>query len=77
VWHVMFAEQIPLGSQAVDAALLILPLLGIDQPGSPRVCGTIQAIRGGLGAAAPCTAACAVPTACPASRAPSCRARSG
>jgi GH15 family glucan-1,4-alpha-glucosidase len=41
------------GSQDVDAALLTLPLLGIEPPGSPRVRGTIQAIRGELGAGGP------------------------
>jgi GH15 family glucan-1,4-alpha-glucosidase len=41
------------GSQDVDAALLILPLLGIEPPGSPRVRGTIRAIRDELGAGGP------------------------
>jgi GH15 family glucan-1,4-alpha-glucosidase len=41
------------GSHDTDAALLILPLLGIEPPGSPRVRGTIQAIRGELGAGGP------------------------
>jgi hypothetical protein len=41
------------GSHDVDAALLILPLLGIEPPGSPRVRGTIQAIRGELSAGGP------------------------
>jgi len=41
------------GSHDLDAALLILPLLGIEPPGSPRVRGTIQAIRGELGAGGP------------------------
>jgi GH15 family glucan-1,4-alpha-glucosidase len=41
------------GSHDVDAALLILPLLSIEPPGSPRVRGTIQAIRGELGAGGP------------------------
>jgi GH15 family glucan-1,4-alpha-glucosidase len=41
------------GSHDVDAALLILPLLGIEPPGSPRVRGTIQAIRGELNAGGP------------------------
>jgi GH15 family glucan-1,4-alpha-glucosidase len=41
------------GSHYVDAALLILPLLGIEPPGSLRVRGTIQAIRGELGAGGP------------------------
>jgi GH15 family glucan-1,4-alpha-glucosidase len=33
--------------------LLILPLLGIEPPGSPRVRGTIQAIHGELSAGGP------------------------
>jgi GH15 family glucan-1,4-alpha-glucosidase len=41
------------GSHDADAALLILPLLGIEPPGSPRVRGTIQAIRSELGAGGP------------------------
>jgi GH15 family glucan-1,4-alpha-glucosidase len=41
------------GSHDVDAALLILPLLGIEPPGSPRVRGTIQAIRDELSAGGP------------------------
>jgi GH15 family glucan-1,4-alpha-glucosidase len=41
------------GSHDTDAALLILPLLGIEPPGSPQVRGTIQAIRGELGAGGP------------------------
>jgi GH15 family glucan-1,4-alpha-glucosidase len=41
------------GSRDVDAALLILPLLGIHPPGSPRVRGTIHTIRGELGAGGP------------------------
>ncbi|HVB44120.1 MAG TPA: glycoside hydrolase family 15 protein [Streptosporangiaceae bacterium] len=41
------------GSGDVDAALLILPLIGIEPPGSPRVRGTIAAIRGELGAGGP------------------------
>lgn len=41
------------GSRDVDAALLILPLLGIEPPESPRVRGTIQAIRDELGAGGP------------------------
>ncbi len=41
------------GSHDVDAALLVLPLLGIEPPGSPRVRGTIQAIRAELGAGGP------------------------
>jgi GH15 family glucan-1,4-alpha-glucosidase len=41
------------GSHDTDAALLILPLLGIEPPSSPRVRGTIQAIRSELGAGGP------------------------
>ena len=38
------------GSSDLDAALLILPLLGVDDPASPRVRGTIDAIRTELAA---------------------------
>ncbi|MEE6308015.1 glycoside hydrolase family 15 protein [Plantactinospora veratri] len=38
------------GSREVDAALLVLPLLGIEDPDSPRVERTIAAIRSDLGA---------------------------
>jgi GH15 family glucan-1,4-alpha-glucosidase len=41
------------GSWDVDAALLILPLLGIEPPRSLRVRGTIEAIRSELGAGGP------------------------
>jgi GH15 family glucan-1,4-alpha-glucosidase len=41
------------GSQDLDAALLILPLIGIEAPDSPRVVGTIEAIRRDLGAGGP------------------------
>jgi len=41
------------GSSDVDAALLVLPQLGIEPPGSPRVRGTIDAIRDQLGAGGP------------------------
>lgn len=41
------------GSADLDAALLILPLLGIEPAGSPRVHGTIDAIRHELGAGGP------------------------
>ena len=40
-------------SQELDAALLVLPLLGIEPPGSPRVAGTINTIRARLGAGGP------------------------
>ncbi|WCN83277.1 glycoside hydrolase family 15 protein [Micromonospora sp. LH3U1] len=41
------------GSQDLDAALLVLPLLGMDNIGSPRVRGTIDAIRDRLSAGGP------------------------
>jgi GH15 family glucan-1,4-alpha-glucosidase len=41
------------GSTDLDAALLVLPLLGIDDVGSPRVRGTIDAIRAELSAGGP------------------------
>ncbi|MGH9264057.1 MAG: glycoside hydrolase family 15 protein, partial [Acidimicrobiales bacterium] len=41
------------GSADLDAALLILPLLGLEAPGSPRVLGTIDAVRRELGAGGP------------------------
>src|SRR5690606_16314065 len=41
------------GSGELDAALLVLPLLGIEPPDSPRVRGTIDAIRRTLGAGGP------------------------
>jgi GH15 family glucan-1,4-alpha-glucosidase len=41
------------GSQELDAALLVLPLLGIDAPDSPRVRGTIDAITRDLDAGGP------------------------
>jgi GH15 family glucan-1,4-alpha-glucosidase len=41
------------GSHDVDAALLVLPLLGIEAADSPRVRGTIDAIRRDLGAGGP------------------------
>lgn len=37
------------GSADLDAALLILPLVGLDAPTTPRVRGTIDAIAAGLG----------------------------
>jgi hypothetical protein len=40
------------GSHDTTAALLILPLFGLEPRSSPRVPGTIQAIRGELGAGA-------------------------
>jgi GH15 family glucan-1,4-alpha-glucosidase len=41
------------GSSELDAALLVLPLLGIDDVESPRVRGTIDAIRDELSAGGP------------------------
>jgi GH15 family glucan-1,4-alpha-glucosidase len=37
----------------LDAALLVLPLLGLEPPGSPRIVGTIDAVRQELGAGGP------------------------
>jgi GH15 family glucan-1,4-alpha-glucosidase len=41
------------GGEDLDAALLVLPLLGIEPQGSPRVTGTINAIREQLSAGGP------------------------
>jgi GH15 family glucan-1,4-alpha-glucosidase len=41
------------GSTDLDAAVLILPLIGIEPPESPRVRATIDAIRSQLGAGGP------------------------
>lgn len=41
------------GSQDLDAALLVLPLIGLDAPESPRVRGTIDAIQRELAAGGP------------------------
>ncbi|WP_406079357.1 glycoside hydrolase family 15 protein [Micromonospora sp. NBC_00858] len=41
------------GSPALDAALLVLPLLGMDDIASPRIRGTIDAIRDRLSAGGP------------------------
>jgi GH15 family glucan-1,4-alpha-glucosidase len=41
------------GSADLDAALLVLPLLGLEDPHSPRVTGTIDAIRAALSAGGP------------------------
>jgi len=41
------------GSDDVDAALLVLPLLGIEESGSPRVRDTVDAIRHELSAGGP------------------------
>jgi GH15 family glucan-1,4-alpha-glucosidase len=41
------------GSQDLDAALLVLPLIGLEEPRSPRTCGTVDAIHNQLGAGGP------------------------
>jgi GH15 family glucan-1,4-alpha-glucosidase len=41
------------GSNELDAAVLVLPLLGIESPDSPRVTGTIDAIGKELSASGP------------------------
>jgi GH15 family glucan-1,4-alpha-glucosidase len=41
------------GSDDLDAAVLVLPLLGIEEVGSPRRRGTVDAIRNELGAGGP------------------------
>jgi GH15 family glucan-1,4-alpha-glucosidase len=41
------------GSNDLDAALLILPLTGLEEPGSPRLAGTIDAVRLELSAGFP------------------------
>jgi GH15 family glucan-1,4-alpha-glucosidase len=41
------------GSADLDAALLVLPLLGVEDADSPRVHGTIDAIRDQLSAGGP------------------------
>jgi GH15 family glucan-1,4-alpha-glucosidase len=41
------------GSDDLDAALLVLPILGFEAPGSPRTPGTVDAIRRDLGAGGP------------------------
>lgn len=41
------------GSTDLDAALLVLPLLGLEPPGSPRIRGTIDAITQQLSASGP------------------------
>jgi GH15 family glucan-1,4-alpha-glucosidase len=41
------------GSRDLDAAVLVLPLLGVEPADSPRVRGTIDAIRRELGASGP------------------------
>jgi GH15 family glucan-1,4-alpha-glucosidase len=41
------------GSQDLDAAVLLLPLVGVEPDGSPRLGGTVDAIRARLGAGGP------------------------
>jgi GH15 family glucan-1,4-alpha-glucosidase len=41
------------GSSDLDAALLVLPLIGLEETGSARVKGTVDAIRQGLSAGFP------------------------
>jgi GH15 family glucan-1,4-alpha-glucosidase len=41
------------GTTDVDAALLLLPILGFEPPTSPRVTGTVDAVRRRLGAGGP------------------------
>jgi GH15 family glucan-1,4-alpha-glucosidase len=41
------------GRRDLDAALLVLPLLGIERPNSPRVVATIRAVRRELSAGGP------------------------
>ena len=41
------------GRSDLDAALLVLPLLGLEPPDSPRVLGTIEAVRRDLSAGGP------------------------
>jgi len=41
------------GSRDLDAALLVLPLIGLEDPRSPRVRGTLSAIRNQLSAGGP------------------------
>jgi GH15 family glucan-1,4-alpha-glucosidase len=41
------------GRRDLDAALLVLPLLGLEPPDSPRVTGTIEAVRRELSAGGP------------------------
>jgi GH15 family glucan-1,4-alpha-glucosidase len=45
VWHY--------GADAMDAALLFLPRTGFEEPGSPRVEGTVAAVRRELSAGGP------------------------
>jgi GH15 family glucan-1,4-alpha-glucosidase len=66
------------GSNDVDAALLVLPLLGLEPPDSPRVTGTIDAVCQQLSAGGPfCTGIRQARMDCPAVREHFCRARSG
>ena len=66
------------GSNDLDAAVLVLPLLELEPRDSPRVRATIEAVRRELGAGGPCcTATHPARTACPAPKAPSSPVRSG
>jgi GH15 family glucan-1,4-alpha-glucosidase len=51
--HVLDSYTRAYGSADLDAAVLVLPLLGIEAPGSPCVRSTIAAIERGLDAGAP------------------------
>ena len=41
------------GSRDLDASLLILPILEFEEPKSPRLRGTLEAVKGNLGAGGP------------------------
>jgi GH15 family glucan-1,4-alpha-glucosidase len=41
------------GARELDASLLILPILEFEEPGSPRLHGTVEAVRRELGAGGP------------------------
>jgi pentatricopeptide repeat protein len=51
--HVRGAYVRAYGSSELDAALLVLPVLEFEEEGSPRLVGTIEAIRRELGAGEP------------------------
>ena len=70
------------GSRELDAALLLIPMVGFLPPDDPRVIGTVEAIQrelmaDGLRAALPGGRATTTSTACRAARARSSRAASG
>jgi GH15 family glucan-1,4-alpha-glucosidase len=50
--HTLGAYTRSYGSQELDAALLVLPLVGIEDPLDPRTVGTVDAIRDRLAAGA-------------------------